>query len=189
MKIAYILFNGITSLDFFGIYDPVSRLKSMGFLPDLEWDICGNTSTIKDHFGLEITIQKINPHLGEYDGIIVPGGFGTRDLQDNSTFIHWLKTAKDVPFKISICTGSLLLGAAGLLKGKKCTTHFNEYDALARYSDNVVKGHIVEDEDIITAGAVAASLDLGLYLCEKWAGVSARKQIATSMNYKGELCI
>ncbi|MEX0287579.1 MAG: DJ-1/PfpI family protein [Flavobacteriaceae bacterium] len=189
MKIAYILFDGITSLDFFGIYDPVSRLKSMAYLPELEWDICGIASRVKDNFGLQITVEKISPHLGKYDAIVVPGGFGTRDLQNDMVFIEWIKTAQTVPFKISICTGSLILGAAGFLSGKKCTTHFNEYDALATYTDKVKKEHIVEDGDVITAGAVAASLDLGLYLCEKWAGTEARQQIAKSMNYKGALCI
>ena len=189
MKIAYILFDEITTLDFVGIYDPVSRLKSLGYIPHLQWDICGDQASVKDNFDLQIGIAKKTPDLDAYDAIIVPGGFGTRTLQNDSEFIQWIKTAKNVPYKISICTGSLLLGAAGFLAGKKCTTHFNEYDALATYTNKVVKEHIVEDEGVITAGAVAASLDLGLYLCEKWAGKVARQQIAKSMNYKGESCI
>lgn len=69
---------------------------------------------------------------------------------------------------LSVCTGSLILGAAGSLKDKKATSHFNEYDTLEKYCKQVVKKRIVEDGNIITAGAVSSSIDLGLYVCEKW---------------------
>lgn len=105
MKIAYIIFDNITWLDFIGIYDPISRLKSMNYLPDLSWDICsysdGNST---DSFGLEIVPAKIKNSLAGYDAIIVPGGFGTRELQFDTEFIQWIKTAASVPYKISICT-------------------------------------------------------------------------------------
>lgn len=184
MRIAYILYNGITTLDFIGIYDPVSRLRSMGFLPDLNWQLCALQPAIKDHFGLELVMDAIRPDLGGYDAIVVPGGFGSRALQQDGDFIEWLRTVGKDTLKVSICTGSLLLGAAGLLNGKKATTHFNEYQHLAAYAKEVLRERIVEDGDVVTAGAVAASLDLGLYLCEKWAGKQAMEEIAKSMNYK-----
>ena len=77
MKLAYIIFNGITLLDFIGIYDPLSRLKSMKYLPALDWDICAFTDTVSDNFGLEIKPDKIKTPLADYDAIIVPGGHGT----------------------------------------------------------------------------------------------------------------
>ncbi|MCE9499156.1 MAG: DJ-1/PfpI family protein [Leptospira sp.] len=185
MKLAYILFNDITLLDFIGIYDPVSRLKSMKFIPDLEWDLCSFEEGVRDSFGLEIKTDKIRNDLSEYDAIIIPGGLGTRKLQFDQEFISWLKTAKDVPLKISICTGSLLLGACGFLKGRKATTNFQEYEALKKYCDNVLEVRIVDDNDIITAGAVSASIDLGLYLCKKWSGGEAQDQIRKRMDYHG----
>jgi cyclohexyl-isocyanide hydratase len=108
--------------------------------------------------------------LSGYDVLIVPGGVGTRTLINNQHFIEWIKTAQVAPLKVSICTGSLILGAAGFLKDKVATTHFSEYDALQPSCRQVSTARIVEDEDVITAGAVAASIDLGLYLCEKCAG-------------------
>jgi cyclohexyl-isocyanide hydratase len=184
MRIAFILYNGITTLDFIGIYDPVSRLRSMGFLPELSWQLCALHPSIKDHFGLEITVDAIRPDLGGYDAIVIPGGFGSRVLQADGDFIEWLQTAGKDTLKVSICTGSLLLGAAGFLNGRKATTHFAEYQHLASYAKEVLQERIVEDGNVVTAGAVAASLDLGLYLCEKWAGKRAKDQIAKSMNYK-----
>lgn len=183
MKIAYILFNGITTLDFIGIYDPISRMKLYHFLPELEWDICANHESIKDNFGLEIKVNKVSPNLANYDMIIIPGGFGTRDLQSDAQFITWLKTAQNVPYKVSICTGSLLLGAAGFLKGKKATTHFHDYDALKEYCGEVLTNRIVDDKNVITAGAVASSLDLGLYICQKLVGIEKTEAIRKSMDY------
>lgn len=185
MKLAYIVFNSITWLDFIGIYDPLSRLRSLNFIPDLKWDICAYADQVSDNFGLEITPTKVKNSLGDYDAIIVPGGFGTRKLQHNNGFIDWIKTADDVQLKTSVCTGSLILGAAGFLKGKRATTNFKEYEALELYCDKVVKDRIVEDENVITSGTVSSSIDLGLYLCKKWAGTEAEKAIRTSMDYNG----
>lgn len=185
MKLAYIVFDGITLLDLIGIYDPVSRLKSLQYIPDLSWDICSFTPTVHDKFNFEIKPGKINESLAGYDALIVPGGWGTRQLQTDAGFLSWLKTGEEVPLKCSICSGSLLLGAAGFLTGKTATTHFGEYDALRPYCKEVSTKRVVEDGNIITAGAVAASIDLGLYLCNKWAGKKAEDDIRLKMNYAG----
>jgi transcriptional regulator GlxA family with amidase domain len=185
MKIAYIIFDGITLLDFIGIYDPISRLQSLNYLPNLTWDICSFTNSVSDNFGLEIKPTKIRESLEDYDAIIIPGGFGTRELQFDGDFIEWIKTATNTKYKISICTGSLILGAAGFLNGKKATTNYQEYETLKPYCKEVLKNRIVEDENIITAGAVSSSIDLGLYLCGKWAGENAKNEIRKRMDYKG----
>ena len=185
MKLAYIIYDKITWLDFIGIYDPLSRLQSMNYLPNLTWNICARSTSAKDNFGLEIHATKVKPSLSGYDAIIVPGGTGTRHLQSDKDFIAWIQTAQEVQYKISICTGSLLLGAAGFLKGKKATTNYQEYEALRPYCKEVSTDRIVEDNDVITAGAVSASIDLGLYLCNKWAGAEAAKEIRKRMDYHG----
>jgi len=185
MKLAYIIFDGITWLDMIGIYDAVSRLKSMKYLPDLSWDICSYTNTAKDNFGLELIPTKIQNSLNEYDAVIVPGGHGTRTLQSDTKFLQWIQTAENVPYKISICTGSLILGAAGFLKNKKATTNFLEYEALKPYCREVSTDKIVEDDNIITAGAVSSSINLGLYLCKKWGGEEAEKEIRKRMDFLG----
>lgn len=184
MKAAYILFNDITLLDFIGVYDPLSRLQSQGHLPDFSWDTCALTPTITDSFGLGMEVSKVCPNLSGYDLIIVPGGFGTRMLKDNPSFISWLQTAADVPLKTSVCTGALLLGAAGFLEGHRATTHFNEYDALTPFCKEVVREELVDDGAVITAGAVASSLTLGLYLCEKFVGAEKMEVVRKSMAYE-----
>ena len=124
--------------------------------------------------------------MSDYDVVIIPGGLGTRKLQYDNKFIRWVKTAEDVKYKVSVCTGSLILGAAGFLKERKATTNYSEYGLLKRYCKEVVKDRIVDDNNVITAGAVSASIDVGLYLCEKWAGREAQMEIRKQMNYDGE---
>jgi transcriptional regulator GlxA family with amidase domain len=185
MKIAYIIFDGITWLDFIGVYDPISRLRSLNYIPDLTWDICSHTEGAKDNFGLEIKSTKISQTLVGYDVIIVPGGSGTRQLQFDTGFVSWIKTASATAYKISICTGSFILGAAGFLVGKKATTNYQQYEALRPYCKEVLQDRIVEDGNVITAGAVSASIDLGLYLCNKWSGQNAREEIRKRIDYHG----
>ena len=185
MKIAYIIFNGITWLDLVGVYEPVTKLRSGKYVPELDWDICSFTETAEDLFGLCVKPTKIREPLTAYDAIIVPGGIGTRNLQFDAAFLDWIKTAEPSQYKISICTGSLILGAAGFLKGKKATTNFQEYDALKPYCREVVKDRIVNDSNTITAGAVTASIDLGLYLCKLWASPEAAEDIRRRIDYHG----
>ncbi len=183
MKLALVVFDGLTMLDLIGFYDPMTRLKSMGFIPDLTWDFCSPVGRdhIIDSFGLRILCDSPENDLSSYDLLFVPGGFGTRSLVNNQEFICWLQTAKKVPLKVSVCTGSLLLGAAGFLKDRMATTHFDSYEELKPYCKQVLRKDIVEDNGIVTAGAVATSLKLGLHLCNKLAGTKAKMDIARRM--------
>jgi transcriptional regulator GlxA family with amidase domain len=184
MKIGFIIYDGMTALDFVGLYDPLTRLKTMGFMPELKWDICALSQAVKDNTGLVFVPTKIKCSLKEYDMIIVPGGPGSRKLSEDADFIGWLKGAKSCSLKVSVCTGALLLGAAGFLKGRKATTHPSELNHLRRYCSTVVYERIVEDGDVITAGGVTSSIDLGLYLCEKLAGSDIKEQIRLQMDYR-----
>jgi transcriptional regulator GlxA family with amidase domain len=183
MQIGFIIFNDITCLDFVGIYDPLTRLKSMRLLPDLTWDICAREDKIHDDRGLLLTPTKIGEPLGHYDVLIVPGGFGTRSLQHNPEFIRWLQTATPCKLKISICTGALLLGAAGFLRKRTATTHFNALDELQAYCEAAVQYRIVDTGDVITGGGVSSAIDVGLYTVERLAGLEARKTISRQMDY------
>ena len=185
MKLAYVIFDGITWLDLIGVYEPVSKLKSRNYLPELNWDICCYTPTAADIFGFSVTATKIKTPLDVYDAMIVPGGIGTRQLQFDAGFIDWIQSGSHVKYKISVCTGSLILGAAGFLKEKKATTNFQEYEALRPYCREVIEDRIVDDHNTITAGAVSASIDLGLYLCNLWAGPEAAADIRKRIDYHG----
>lgn len=184
MKVAFIIYDGMTTLDFVGVYDPVTRLKTMGFMPNLEWDVCARAGAVKDGTGLQVTPTKISEPLHGYDMIIVPGGLGSRKLVDDPEFIGWLRTATPCKFKVSVCTGALLLGAAEFLKGKTATTHRSAFKDLQRFCSSVVDRRIVDEGDVITARGVTSSIDLGLYLCEKLAGREAKERIRQQMDYE-----
>ena len=183
MKMAFVVFNGLTTLDFIGIYDPLTRLKTMGFMADLEWDICAFTDIVKDDRGLVMVPTAIQEPLQSYDGLVVPGGYGTRTLIDDKHFIDWIKTAGPCKLKASVCTGALLLGAAGFLKDKRATTHPSAFQALKPFCRLVMENRIVDEGNIITAGGVSSGIDAGLYVVERLAGAEAKAKIARQMDY------
>ena len=183
MKIAFVVFNGLTTLDFIGIYDPLTRLKTMGFMPDLEWDICAYTDIVKDDRGLIMVPTAIQEPLQSYDVLVVPGGYGTRTLVHDKNFIEWIQTAEPCKLKVSVCTGALLLGAAGFLKGKRATTHPSALQELTPFCREVLENRIVDEGNIITAGGVSSGIDEGLYVAERLAGAEARSKIAKQMHY------
>jgi cyclohexyl-isocyanide hydratase len=115
--------------------------------------------------------------------VIVPGGIGTRKLINDTQLLEWLRTSKPCKFKVSVCTGSLLLGAAGFLKGKTATTHPNAFSELQEFCSSVVDQRIVDEGEVITARGVTSSIDLGLYLCEKFAGREVKEKIRQQMDY------
>ncbi len=185
MRIAFVIFDGMTALDFIGVYDPVTRLKTMGFMPDLAWEICAYTREVRDGAGLQFMPTRVSEPLSSFDMIIVPGGFGTRELTQDDAFIQWLRTAERCPLKVSVCTGAKLLGAAGFLRGNRATTHHNAMDDLRAFCSTVVKDQRIVDEGaVITAGGVTSGIDLGLYLCRKLAGRGVMEQIARQMEYR-----
>lgn len=123
MKVAFVVYDNMTSLDFIGIYDPLTRIHSMNFDLDFQWKICALTPTVTDDRGLSILVDSVGEPLGEYDLLIIHGGQGAVSLVDEEPFISWLTTASLVPLKASVCTGSLLLASANFLEGRIATTH------------------------------------------------------------------
>lgn len=183
MKIAFILFDGVTFLDFVGFYDVITRLRYFEQTKDCTWDLCGLKEDVTDELGMSVKVNQIKPDLSLYDIVFVPGGMGTRGLRFDVEFVEWLSEARDVEHIVSVCTGSLLLGAAGLLDNKKATTHPMVYDLLKPYCKEVVASRIVKDGHIITGGGVATSIDLGLYLIEVLLGDQESKSIRQQMDY------
>ena len=183
MKTAFVVFDRMTSLDFIGFYDPVTRLKSMKIIDDFEWRICATTQYVVDDRGLRIEADAVAESLSSYDMLFVPGGFGTRSLQHDRNFIDWLKSAESVKLKVSVCSGALLLGAAGFLKGRRATTHPSAYKELEPYCASVVHDRVIDEGDIVTAGGVSSAIDAGMHVVEKLAGAEARARIAIQMDY------
>ncbi|SFE07312.1 cyclohexyl-isocyanide hydratase [Paenibacillus catalpae] len=183
MKIAYVLFDKMTTLDFVGFYDAVSWLRILNVKEGVSWDLCANKDEITDDRGMTIKIKHIYPDLSGYDLIFIPGGMPTRELRYDTKFVSWIQSAHDVQYKVSVCTGALLLGAAGFLNGKLATTNPSAYDLLTPYCSEVVKARIVRDGDTFTGGGVSASIDLGLYLVESLTNADVVKKVQKMMDY------
>ena len=184
MRAAFVIFDGMTTLDFAGAFDPISRLRTMGFLPDLSWDICGIAREIRDSNGIVLRPDRVAAPLSGYDLVVVPGGPGARALVGDSDFVGWIRGASGSALVSSVCTGSLLLGAAGLLAGRAATSHRSALDDLRQYAGEVVPERVVDSGKIVTAAGVTSSIDLGLYLCERLAGPDAREQIRLQIEYR-----
>src|SRR3954449_10936602 len=99
MRAAFVLFDGLTALDFVGLYDPLTGLQSMQIMPDFRWDVCGLAKEVTDDRGLRLRINSVAQPLSGYDILLVPGGFATRQLQSNAAFLDWFRTAAPVPLK------------------------------------------------------------------------------------------
>jgi cyclohexyl-isocyanide hydratase len=183
MKAAFVVFDRMTSLDFIGFYDPVTRLRSMQIMSDFEWRVCAVRRSVADDRGLRMEADTVAEPLDSYDLLFVPGGFGTRALRNDREFVDWLKTGGSARLKVSVCTGALLLGAAGLLQGRRATTHPSAYRDLEPYCAEVVTDRLVDEGDVITAGGVSAAIDAGLHVVERLAGAEARARIAAQMDY------
>jgi cyclohexyl-isocyanide hydratase len=182
MNVAFVAFDGMTALDFVGTHDPVTRLSTMGYL-DVTWDVCAPAPTVTASGDLRIEADRADEPLDGYDLVFVPGGFATRELRDDEAFVSWLRGADDADLLASVCTGSLLLGAAGFLDGKPATTHPSAYADLADYA-TVREDRVVDAGDVVTARGVSSSLDLGLYLVERLTDEATRREIAAQMDFE-----
>jgi transcriptional regulator GlxA family with amidase domain len=180
MNVAFCVYDGMTALDFVGAYDPITRLDRMDFL-SVDWDVSARSETVAAT-GLNFDVDRVEPDLGEYDLVFVPGGHGSRDLRNDESFLEWLRTAEACEYVTSVCTGSLLLGAAGFLDGRRATTHPTAFDTLAEYAE-VVDDRVVQDGNVITARGVSSAIDLGLYVVEMLADAETRRAIAQQMDY------
>ena len=182
MRAAYVLYNGLTVLDFIGFFDALYRLRTMRFLPDFSFQLCAQTNQVHDEHGLTMLTTPTDSLHG-FDLLVVPGGFATRTLQYDAAFIRWLQTAADCPLKASVCSGALLLGAAGFLTDCAATTHPSAYEQLRPYCREVRTDRIVDEGSVITARGVSSSLDLGLHLVKRLAGAEAQAAIRRQMDY------
>jgi transcriptional regulator GlxA family with amidase domain len=166
MKMAFICFDQMTTLDLTGFSTAVTWIGIAKAKENVSWDFCAAQAEVTDDRGMVIRITNVLPDLSQYDLLFIPGGISTRQLRFNPEFIAWIQTAKNVKYKVSVCTGALILGAAGFLEGRKATTNPSAYELLVPYCSEVIQTRIIRDGDIFTAGGVSASIDLGLYFVE-----------------------
>ncbi|MFB9328476.1 DJ-1/PfpI family protein [Paenibacillus aurantiacus] len=183
MKMAIVLFDGMTTLDFSGFFDAMTQLNRIPGTGGVSWRFCAMTESIVDDRGLAMRANSVSENLSDYDLVFVPGGMATRQLRHDEAFLAWLRTASGVPWKVSVCTGGLLMGAAGWLSGKRATTNKSAYDLLAPYCGEVAYERYVRDGQVFTGGGVSASIDLGLFVVESLYGAAAAKEAGRMMDY------
>jgi transcriptional regulator GlxA family with amidase domain len=184
-RIAFLVFPRLTLLDFVGGYDALRRVTVMKVDDDVRHRIIGTEPEIADESGLAIRPDSVYEDLDSFDLLYVPGGVGTRALMHDARLLEYLRSWGPRRPLASVCTGALLLGAAGHLRGLRATTHHRAFELLRPYCREVVTDQRVVDEGrVVTAGGVSSALDLGLYLVEKYWGAEARGAIAAQMEYR-----
>ncbi|MCI3919203.1 DJ-1/PfpI family protein [Paenibacillus sp. TRM 82003] len=183
MRMAFVLFDGMTSMDFAGFYEAITWLRILKAKENVTWTFCADKPEVKDDRGLRMAADEVLPRLGEFDLVFLPGGAATRTLRGDEAFMAWIRTAEPARYKVSVCTGALLWGAAGFLQGKKATTNASAYELLAPYCAEVVEARVVRDGDTYTGGGVTASIDTGLYVIERLTNAEIAGQVQRKLEY------
>lgn len=187
MRIGILIFPQVTEMDFVGPLDVLARIRSMAVDPETSVRLIGTEKEVVCGGGMVVAPPEVRPDLSAFDLLVVAGGQGTRPLMKDGAFLDYLRTyGMDRPIA-SVCTGALLLGAAGYLRDKRATTHHGAFNLLKPFCREVVAERIVEDGNVVTAGGVTSGIDLALYLVGKRYGAGARRRIADQMEYPDAL--
>jgi transcriptional regulator GlxA family with amidase domain len=165
ISIAIPVFDRMTALDAIGPYEVLQRIPTFDIT--FVGHAVGEVRTENAMLGLraDATFEE----LPEPDVIVFPGGIGTRPLEHDERVLDWVRHAHaGTRFTTSVCTGSIVLGAAGLLDGLTATTHWSCYRELAAHGAEPSAGRVVEhlDRRIITAAGVSSGIDMALRLVE-----------------------
>jgi transcriptional regulator GlxA family with amidase domain len=183
MEIAIPIFDEITALDAIGPYEVLSRLPgaTVSFIAKQP----GPKRT--ENGMLALVADRALGDLTEPDVIVVPGGNGTRKLAQDQEMLRWLRRAHThSSWTTSVCTGALLLAAAGILEGLRATTHWLQYDLLRPYGVTPVAERIVREGKILTAAGVSAGIDMALTLAAEIAGPEMAQAIQLGIEYDPE---
>ncbi|GAA3125789.1 DJ-1/PfpI family protein [Streptomyces echinatus] len=167
MQIAIVLYDRFTALDAVGPYETLGRL------PDAETVfVAERTGPVRSDTGcLAITADRALAEVPSPDLVVVPGGPGQTPQMENPVLLDWLRAADATStWTTSVCTGSLLLGAAGLLRGRRATSHWLALDLLREYGAEPTGERVVVDGKYVTAAGVSSGIDMGLTLLGVIAG-------------------
>jgi putative intracellular protease/amidase/uncharacterized protein (DUF952 family) len=184
-RVAFVAFSGMTLLDLVGVHDPLSRIRIMGIDANVVTDIVSATDAPPwSNDGAVLTVNAVRPSLLGYDLVVIAGGVATRELCKDETVLTWLRTRPANRAWASVCTGSLLLAATGVLKGRSATTHHTAFDLLAAYDKvTVVRDRVVHADNVVTAAGVTSALDLGISLVSWLTDETAAQRIRAQMEY------
>ena len=169
----------MTALDAVGPYEVLARL------PDADVKFVSSTpGAIGTDVGLELMARSALDDVPTPDIIVVPGGPGTLAALEDAAAAEWLRQAHETSkWTTSVCTGSLLLGAAGILEGKRATTHWILRNMLTQFGAESVAERVVIDDHVITSAGVSAGIDMALHLAAIEAGEAEARALQLTIEY------
>jgi transcriptional regulator GlxA family with amidase domain len=180
MEIAIPLYDRFTALDAVGPYEVLWRVPGAS----VRW-VAAEARPYATDRGLQLipdaTLDDVPaPHV-----LVVPGGTGTRDALADERLVDWIRAAHGTSkWTTSVCTGALLLGAAGVLDGLRATTHWAFLDALAAYgAEPVSDERVVEQGKVVTSAGVSSGIDMALTLAARIAGEDVAQAIQLRIEY------
>jgi putative intracellular protease/amidase len=177
-EIVFVLFDGVTQLDFTGPHQVLSRLPGA----TIRMASVAGTPIAAD--GLVFASLSRLAEVDRCDVLIVPGGFGTSAAMGDAALLGEIRRlAAGAGFVTSVCTGSLLLAAAGLLQGRRAACHWASRDLLKLFGAVPDPGRVVCDGHLITGGGVTAGIDFALTLAAELAGAETAQAIQLSLEY------
>jgi transcriptional regulator GlxA family with amidase domain len=204
LNVGILMFDGVEVLDFAGPFEVFSRTRlvpgvesrrSDASAPFRVFTVTRNGETVTATGDLQLTPRYSFQTSPPIDLLVVPGGYGTRALLRDRETLDWICTTAAKAKKVtSVCTGSLLLAQAGLLDGRRATTHWGALDLLQEISDareaDISIQHDLRfvDDGIITSAGVSAGIDMALHVVEQVCGASVAAETAHYMDYKGFAC-
>lgn len=177
--IIFLLFDGITQLDFTGPAQVLCRIPGA-----VVHTAAKAIKPIQTDCGFAILPSTNFADCPQADLLCVPGGFGIRDvIQDEATLQFLRAQGSGAKYVTSVCTGSLALGAAGLLEGKRATSHWAYTLLLEKFGATHEKARVVKDANVITAGGVTSGIDFALTVVAEIAGQQVAESIQLSLEY------
>lgn len=179
MKIAALVFDDITLLDLVG------PLEVFGNIPGTEFVFVAVDGTVTaERTGLTVNAPARFEDVTQADVLIVPGGFGTRPLTEDQATLDWIRAIdKTTTWTTSVCTGALVLAAAGLLEGRPATTHWLTYDELRSFGAQPTEQRVVFSDKYVTGAGVSAGIDMALELVNKIYGPELSQAIQLGIEY------
>jgi cyclohexyl-isocyanide hydratase len=179
IRIAMLLFPKITQLDLTGPHEVLARVPGVEI--SLLWK---SLDPVTSGSGLTITPTMVLASAPQFDVLVVPGGFGVVPLLEDRATLDFLRhQAESARYITAVCTGSLLLGAAGLLAGYEATTHWAYHELLALCGAKPVKQRVVVDRNRITGGGVTAGVDFAFRLVAELCGDETARAIQLGLEY------
>ncbi|HYS38085.1 MAG TPA: DJ-1/PfpI family protein [Pseudonocardiaceae bacterium] len=180
MQIAVLLFDRVTPLDAVGPYQVLARL------PESELVFVGERlGPVRSDDGLlGLVVDATLDQISTPDVVVVPGGPGQHDHMDDGPVQQWLRAVDEhTTWTTSVCTGALILAGAGLLKGRRATTHWLALEQLATWDATPVHERVVIDGKYATAAGVSAGIDMALTLAGRLAGDTVAQRIQLGIEY------